>query len=244
MNVSAISPITGDEMVGLATTEYQRTLALITTLMDSDWDKPTPCSEWSVRLLVAHMLGASEANASLREIIGQLVRGAWSARKRDMTLADGVSAVQVKARGHLTPRELTDRMNGIADRAVSGRRKFPRLLRLLRIPDPAGGLMSIGHLMDAGYTRDQWLHRWDLATAIDKPFEVTAEHDGRIVEDVVAEWATKHDSSFTLRLTGLVGGEFSRGTGGPEIAIDAVEFCKVLGGRSQTEMPLTYPVVF
>jgi hypothetical protein len=34
-----------------------------------------------------------------------------------------------------------------------------------------------------------------------------------------------------LRLTGPAGGTFTRGEGGEEIAIDAVEFCRILSGR-------------
>ncbi len=244
MDPSDIPPIKGDEMVPLARTEFQRTIGLISTLTDADWAKPTPCSEWSVRVLVAHMLGASEANASLIENIGQLIRGTWKARKRDVKFADGVSSVQVGARSQLEPAELAERMKEISERAVSGRRNFPRLLRLLRVPNPAGGWVSAGRLMDVAYTRDQWMHRWDLATAVSKPFELTTDHDGRIVQDVVAEWSAKHDSPFALKLTGPAGSEFNRGTGGPHIEIDAVEFCKVLAGRSLAEMPLDYPVVF
>ncbi len=244
MDVEKIAPIKGDEMVGLATTEYSRTLKLINGMSDSDWERPTPCSDWSVQLLVAHMLGASEANASLRENVWQLVRGAWRARKRTVNLADGVSSVQVDARKRLSPTELSERMNAVAERAIKGRRRFPRLLRPLRIPDPTGGWVSAGFLMDVAYTRDQWMHRWDLATALEQPFEATEDHDARIVEDVVAHWATKHTSDFTLMLGGPAGGEFQRGSGGVQIDIDAVEFCKVLTGRSQREMPMSYPVVF
>jgi hypothetical protein len=36
------------------------------------------------------------------------------------------------------------------------------------------------------------MHRADAARAVDRPIELTATHDGRIVADVVAEWARRH----------------------------------------------------
>ncbi|MDX1382582.1 MAG: hypothetical protein R3190_03005, partial [Thermoanaerobaculia bacterium] len=44
-------------------------------------------------------------------------------------------------------------------------------------------------LFDTILTRDTWMHRTDLAEATGRPLELTADHDGRIVADVVAEWA-------------------------------------------------------
>ncbi|MDQ6724619.1 MAG: hypothetical protein M3066_00345, partial [Actinomycetota bacterium] len=37
---------------------------------------------------------------------------------------------------------------------------------------------------------------------------LTADHDARIVADVVAEWSTRHGRPFFLTLTGPAGGEF------------------------------------
>jgi hypothetical protein len=38
--------------------------------------------------------------------------------------------------------------------------------------------------------------------AIGCTFDATAAHDGRIVADIIAEWATTHQDPFTLNLTG------------------------------------------
>lgn len=75
----------------------------------------------------------------------------------------------------------------------------------------------------------------DLARATGEPMQLTAEHDGVLVADVVAEWAERHGRAVTLRLTGPAGGTWSLGTsvGGeaPELEFDAVEFCRVVSGR-------------
>ena len=72
---------------------------------------------------------------------------------------------------------------------------------------------------------------------------MTPEHDGRIVADVVAEWARRHGRPFTLELEGPAGGTFQHGDGGERTTLDAVEFCRILSGRAvgtgllSTEVP-------
>jgi hypothetical protein len=81
-----------------------------------------------------------------------------------------------------------------------------------------------------GFTRDVWAHRIDICAALDRTMRATSDHDGRLVADIVAEWAAAHRQPFRLRLTGPAGGIWS--TGGEEITLDAVEFCRILAGRA------------
>jgi hypothetical protein len=39
---------------------------------------------------------------------------------------------------------------------------------------------------------DPFLHRVDIARATGTPMTATAEHEGTIIDDVVAEWAGRH----------------------------------------------------
>jgi uncharacterized cupin superfamily protein len=84
-------------------------------------------------------------------------------------------------------------------------------------------------------TRDTWMHRLDLARATGRDPVHTADHDGVIVADVVAEWARRHGQPYRLELTGPAGGSWSCGTGGEEIVMDAADFCRVLSGRPGPE---------
>jgi hypothetical protein len=59
----------------------------------------------------------------------------------------------------------------------------------------------------------------------------TPEHDGRIVADIVAEWASIHGQPFELVLEGPAGGKFAQGSDGEQVEIDAIEFVRVLSGR-------------
>lgn len=80
-----------------------------------------------------------------------------------------------------------------------------------------------------------------------RPPELTASHDGRIVADIVAEWARRHGRPFTLDLTGPAGGTYTSRPGPPgaeRISLDAVEFCRALAGRAPATGLLTTIVPF
>lgn len=102
----------------------------------------------------------------------------------------------------------------------------------------------MGYLLDVILTRDPWMHRVDIARATGREIELTPEHDGRIIADVVAEWARLHGTPVTLTLTGPAGGEYVAGENGEHITIDAVEFCRTLSGRATGIGLLTQEVPF
>ena len=60
---------------------------------------------------------------------------------------------------------------------------------------------------------------------------LTADHDGRLVAYLIAEWATIHGQPFDLVLEGPAGGQFSQGVDGERVEIDAVDFVRPLSGR-------------
>ena len=88
------------------------------------------------------------------------------------------------------------------------------------------------------------MHRVDLCRAVGRDLELTARHDGRIVADVVDEWARSHGSGFVLLLTGPAGGDWSSGAGGERNELDAIGFCRIVSGRASGDGLLAYPVPF
>jgi hypothetical protein len=98
------------------------------------------------------------------------------------------------------------------------------------------------YLFDVGFTRDVWMHRVDLARAVGKPLDLTAAHDGRLVADIVAEWAATHGEPFDLLLEGPAGGRFRSGNDSEHIVIDAVEFCRILAERAHGDGVLRHPL--
>jgi hypothetical protein len=73
---------------------------------------------------------------------------------------------------------------------------------------------------------------------------VTGDHEGRIVADVVRDWAAHHGAGFTLRLTGPAGGTYRAGPGGGLIALDEIQFCRILSGRDPGDGLLMTQVPF
>jgi uncharacterized protein (TIGR03083 family) len=224
--VDTIPPLEHAEAMDLAAAEYDRFLDLIRSLGPEDWTtKVDDCPLWDVRALVAHLLGNVEATARVREGIRQQVATKRRAKRTGESEIDAMTAVQVEARVQLSPDELTERLSGAVVASVRSRRRIPAFVRAfaMTFPPPLGK-QPIGYLLDIIYTRDTWMHRVDVSRAVGRELVLTPEHDGRLVADVVAEWARLHGQPFELTLTGPAGGRWSSGTGGEAIETDAVEF--------------------
>ena len=227
----------------IADGEYRRLLELLRTLEPADWRAPTDCVGWDVHAVVAHLSGAAASAASPRETVRQARMGERS--QEGNAMVDRMNAVQVGERAHLAPEELVSDLERTAARGMRARRRLPGLIRA--VPMPFGeplGTRPLGYLMGRIYTRDAWMHRVDLARATGRELLLTPDHDGRIVADVVEEWADRHGQPFTLTLIGPAGGTFSRGVGGPVTESDAVEFCRALSGRAAGGGLLAHPVPF
>jgi uncharacterized protein (TIGR03083 family) len=229
----------------LAATEYQRFADLLRSLGPDDWAKPTECPGWDVRTMAAHALGMVEMAASIRETNRQLKL----ARSRGGLFIDELTALQVEERTGMTPAQITAQFAVRAPRAARARRRTPGFVsrRPMPVLQQVGGreeAWTIGYLIDIILTRDPWMHRADIARATGADLVLTAGHDGVLVADVAAEWATRHGQPCTLHLTGPAGGTWSHGDSGPLIETDAVEFCRVLSGRGHADGLLAVQVPF
>jgi uncharacterized protein (TIGR03083 family) len=219
----------------LAETEYQRVTDAVDALQPEDWARPTDCTEWDVRQLVAHIVGMTKLFSTPLEVIRQM-RAANARQQPGQASIDALTALQVEERQQFSPEELRAELHRVGPRAAKGRRRIPGLLRHRHIPEPelVNGLpetWSVGYLTDVILTRDPWMHRLDLARATSREPVFTADHDGILVADVVAEWARRHGQPYRLQLTGPAGGSWSSGEGGEEIVMDAADFCRVISGR-------------
>ncbi|MGO4859078.1 maleylpyruvate isomerase N-terminal domain-containing protein [Arthrobacter sp. 2MCAF14] len=192
---------------------------------------------------MAHLVGAAEASASPRESMHQVRAG--KKLHPGGPVVDGMNALQVRERASHTPARLLTDLAEASVRAVAARRKIPITVRAIPVPwGPPLGVRSVGYLMDRIYTRDAWMHRIDISRATDASLATTAAHDGRIVGDIVHEWAAKHRRPFQLELTGTAGGRWSSGIGGEQICLEAIEFARVLSGRGKATGLLTIGVPF
>lgn len=236
-------PMKHADWMAAAAEEYRRLDALLAELDEADWSRPTDCSEWDVRQVVAHLVGAAESNARVREMLRQARLGK-KARPGEPGV-DGMNAVQVAERDAVGPAQLRRDLADAGRRGLRARSRLPLPLRALRIPfGPPLGVRSLGYLMDRIYTRDAWMHRVDIARTAGRPLLLTPDHDGRIVADVVAEWARAHGRPYSLVLTGPAGGSWTEVAGGEAISMDAVEFCRVMSGRESGSGLLATTVPF
>jgi uncharacterized protein (TIGR03083 family) len=245
-DVGTIEPIGHDEAIRLAAAEYGRFADLLRQFAPDDWGKPTDCDRWDVRAVVLHVLGAMDANASVREMVHQQRRGMAVGKEIAGSALDGANEVQIRERSSLSGDALVERFATTIERAVRGRRRFPLPLRVVKMtmPPPWSGKRSLGWLNDVCYTRDTWMHRIDLSLATGRELVLTVDHDGRIVADVVADWARAHGQPFDLVLTGPIGGHFGAGSGGEHHELDAVDFCRTTAGRRTGAGLLTTEVPF
>ena len=230
IDVREIPPIDHREAIRLAETEGQRMLELVSRLDGSDWDRPTDCTEWTVKDIVVHQLGEAAAIGSIREMVHQM----RAARRLPKTMArvDRLNAVHVNERRHLSTDQLLERLAPALRRALRARRRAPALIRKIRFSEETFGRVSFGYVNDIVVTRDSLIHRVDITRATGQLMTVTADHEGRIIADVVRDWATQHGRPFTLLLTGPAGGAYRAGADAEAITLDALQFCRILSGRA------------
>ena len=246
-DLDSLTPITHVEGMTLFAQELQRNLVLMRTLTPSEWTTQTECPDWDVRRMYLHVLGACESGASYRELVHQMRAARRYQRRHGGPQEAALSATQVAERLHLSPDELLQRMTAVAPRVVRTRSRMPSLMRRAKVAvdGPVAEKWSLGYLVDVIYLRDAWMHRVDVSRATGRDLTLEAGHDGRIVADVAAEWGRRQGRPFTLVLTGPAGGTFlsASGAGGPEITMDAVEFCRVLAGRAPATHELLETIV-
>ena len=102
--IQDVPPIGRPEAARLARVEYERFLEMLRGLDRDGWERPTDCTRWTVKDVAAHIVGETEAFASLREFVHQWrlaprVRREIGAHE----LIDGVNEVQVRERRTLSP---------------------------------------------------------------------------------------------------------------------------------------------
>ncbi|UVE96360.1 maleylpyruvate isomerase family mycothiol-dependent enzyme [Dietzia sp. B32] len=228
----------------LAATEYDRVAATLDALSPEQWRARTDCTEWDVRAMAGHMLGMIQMLASWPEMLRQQVVSARRAKREGLLAIDALTALQVAENDELSTDDLIRQVRRLAPKAVRHRRRAPGLVRR-QVMEDNGEWWSMGYLFDVILTRDPFMHRVDIATATGLPMTATADHEGVIVDDVVAEWAGRHDSPYDLELTGPAGGRWQRGDGaGERIVMDAFEFCRALSGRTSADGLLRTQVPF
>jgi len=232
----------------LAADEYARCAELMARLEPEQWSAPTVNTGWTVRDTAGHMLGMVQMMSTLPQLLGQMSTSMRLAKKADAPVSiDHLTALQVQRNAALTTAELVQRWRELAPKAVRGRRRIPTLLLGRTMPEAqlVGGRLerwTFGYLLDVILTRDPFMHRLDICAATGLDSRPTPEHDGRLVDDIVREWADRHGQRYSLELTGPAGGRW--GTDGERLILDALDFCRILSGRGSATGLLATAVPF
>jgi uncharacterized protein (TIGR03083 family) len=234
--VTTIDRITHDEAMAITAVENRKFAEQLRSLDDDDWTRPTACERWDVRAMGAHVVGAAAGQISPREFLRQVRAGRPVVKEIGAQYWwDGMNEIQVRERAGLTTDELIAEWVTNSEKARTARARMPRLiarLPLLDLPAPVGR-QPLAYLFDIGFTRDVWAHRMDIAAATGHPMDLDEQHDGRIVADIVAEWAATHGEPFVLELTGPAGGAYVAGAGGEVVSIDTLAFITILAERAE-----------
>jgi len=228
----------------LAEEEFANFSELIASLTDEEWAMPTDCPAWDVRTMALHVLGSADAQASVRQFVHQMRKGMPLNKQIDSHhWVDGMNELQIRERRHLSNAELVEQLKAVGPKAVAGRWRTPPPMRYLPVPfGPPVGWEPLKYLLDVGFTRDVWCHRIDICCATGRSMELTPQHDGRLVADIVAEWADLHGQPFELVLEGPAGGKFTQGTDGERVDLDAIDFVRTLSGRLPGTGVLSHPL--
>jgi uncharacterized protein (TIGR03083 family) len=231
--VEAIPALGHDEAMDLAVAEYDRLLGVVDDLRGDEWSRPTDCTDWDVKALLGHVLGMLELQSDIDERMRQLKAAAAAAAQTGGLRLDALTALQVREHASLEPEQLRSALHEAAPRGLAARRSMTAEQRAAPYDPllPGEGTWTFGYLFDVVHTRDPWIHRVDICRAIGREPALSSAHDGRIVADVVEDWARRHGQPFALTLTGPAGGSFTAGTGGADLELDAVEFCRILSRR-------------
>lgn len=246
VHVEDIAAVEHDEAMTLADADYGRMLSLVDRLDGADWAQPTDCAGWDVKAMLGHLLGMLELQADPEERMRQIKTAAQEAERNGGLRLDALTALQVREHAQLSTDEVRAELHVAAPRGLAARRAMPAEFRATpydpQLPGQSG--WTFGYLFDIIHTRDPWLHRVDITRATGRELDLSPSHDGRIVADVVAEWARTHGQPFSLELAGPAGGSFIGQGGGQSLTLDAVEFCRALSGRTQGTGLLDTHVVF
>lgn len=241
-----VRPLNHDEAARMARTELDRALTLLDSLSPEEWSRPTACTRWDVRQMVAHMAGSAASLVSGAEFRRQ---GSRRARKpyldAGFSRLDAMNQIQVDDRSARSPAELLADLRELGPRALERRRRLPAVLRAVRLPVgaayPLGSVwVSIGYMSDTILLRDAWMHRLDISRATGREMVLTPEHDGRftaLLMREVAELLARQIPGLSLRyeLTGTAGGAWQIGSldavRGAAVRLDALDFHLLASGR-------------
>ena len=217
----------------LMSSQYEALLATLRELPPEAWHAVTDCDPWTVKDIVAHLVGWAEALTSASQFRRQLFEG--RRRTKEMgNLLNAVNQVQVDDRAPMSPAQLLERWEVVMPKFERVRRGAGTVGRILPFYEGSIiGFSNVAYLANTIYTRDTFMHRIDISRATSTELHL-GPREQRLMEDVLVDWSRRTGAAARVDLEGPAGGSYLVGTG--QIATiegDAVEVARVLAGRGR-----------
>jgi len=239
-NGQTVAPLTREQCAQFALTELESFLELLEQLDPDDWEKPTPCTLWNVRDVVAHQAGHVQMGSGLRGFWAQAnPLASRRYRERGMSINDALNQAQVVKRRGLPVAAVVAELRDGTPRSIASRRRLSRAVARIPVPVPPAGLMPLGDLLQHIFPRDMWIHRLDVADATARPFVETPGHDGVMLAQTLADAGRhlhRHEPgiSAVLKLRGPAGATWVLNPGPTpiELEMDAADFMRRASGRA------------
>jgi uncharacterized protein (TIGR03083 family) len=227
-----ISGLSHSEVMKLAESQMSALENELRRLDKEDWDTPTDCDRWTVRDVVAHVLGWAEALTSPKVYLDQ-AKLTRTMRKELGRKIDAQNEAQVVARRNLSPEQLIEAWNAATPKFLAVRRGIGLVGKAIPLYNGAVGVTTLRFLMEQIFMRDHFMHRIDISRATGKPMTL-GDSERRIVADVVRHWSRASKADARLELSGDAGGIFISGSGRrATIKGDALDFCRLMCGRAE-----------
>jgi uncharacterized protein (TIGR03083 family) len=241
---SGVPPLAHEEAAHMARVELERFLTFLESLTATDWQRPTACTLWNVREVVAHVTGATHSwtswKALIRDYGNPLPLRPY--QKRGMNILDATNQYAVDRRAGGQPADLITELRHIGPQAIAMREGLPALVRNLKLPIPTLGFVPVHILTDLIYTRDMWVHRLDICRAIGREMEIDPAQDGRllalVMRDLDARLRKALATSVVYHVSGAFPAIWSVGPDGPagaQLEIDAFDLVWMGAGRLRAD---------
>lgn len=234
IDLTHLRPLDHKTSMRIAANENELFAKLLHGLDGREWELPTDCELWTVRDIVAHMIGWGEALTSPREGVHQFVAARRRRREFGM-VTDAQNQVQVDERRHLTIPELLATYESAADKLLRLRRRIGVVGKAIPLYNPLlGGLSNVGFAADAIFTRDTFMHRIDISRATGRDM-VMGLHQDILVSDIVRDWARRTRLPVRAELEGPGGGVFAHDDARITIRATAIDFIRFFAGRASED---------
>ena len=138
LETTTIPYVTADEAHAMIRAELERFIGLVEILEPADWGRPTSCSAWTVRDILAHQAGGYASGTSYIEMIRQ-----YSHLPRSGQLPeDATNDFQLSERKGKSPAELITELKAVGPVAAQKWAYHFRLVKPLSIPHRTAGSLN------------------------------------------------------------------------------------------------------